>query len=278
MIMHLWIVLASLFFVSSFCSETPLPFSSVIRACSCQIHSFHTTVRSFIYERVSTGEYKNLRVEWIKGEKATVAFYTKFGKEISKFDLTEKMTLSELKVLFHKHNFPLEEDKMTEVYWQGNLYQLYPDLSHIAKANLLVRTQIVKDKTGHLVCIESDEEQKFLDAFLEFNNVSSIWLGASDIEKEGKWTWNKLPSRKPFWDLKKKLSGYTNWATEPTLSDKLNCAVHTVGLGWKESTCREEVAATLIEFENVLPPPVVENYVVDDIIGLTCDSYDPMEL
>ena len=55
-------------------------------------------------------------------------------------------------------------------------------------------------KGGHLVTINSEEEQRLLSALFPENEYGQLWIGFNDIEQEGKWKW-----------VSGERSNYTNW-------------------------------------------------------------------
>ncbi|XP_051560247.1 CD209 antigen-like isoform X3 [Myxocyprinus asiaticus] len=55
--------------------------------------------------------------------------------------------------------------------------------------------QFCRDHGGDLVIINSEEEQRFISSFKK-----NVWIGLSDIEKEGKMKWvDNSPLKKGFW-------------------------------------------------------------------------------
>lgn len=81
----------------------------------------------------------------------------------------------------------------------GHSYALVPDKCtwHIAKKSC-------EEMGGHLVCIESPEEEQFV-LKLCGTQTQSVWLGATDEEVEDQWHWvSGLPlneAYKPRWNL-----------------------------------------------------------------------------
>ncbi|XP_051993551.1 CD209 antigen-like protein E isoform X2 [Xyrauchen texanus] len=58
--------------------------------------------------------------------------------------------------------------------------------------------EICRDRGGDLVIINTEEEQRFISSFKE-----RVWIGLSDIEKEGNMKWvDNSPLTKSFWSKK----------------------------------------------------------------------------
>ncbi len=74
---------------------------------------------------------------------------------------------------------------------------------------------------GYLVTIGSEAEQEFVASMVESYSLKSIWLGASDAEKEGEWTW---VTGEPFL--------WSNWATNEPNND-YNGTEDYVGMYYK---------------------------------------------
>jgi hypothetical protein len=67
------------------------------------------------------------------------------------------------------------------VKFGGHQYLLIKDAAtwHVAKSRC-------EEMGGHLICIETPEEEQF---FRELCGDESVWVGASDEVQEGKWMW-----------------------------------------------------------------------------------------
>jgi hypothetical protein len=91
-----------------------------------------------------------------------------------------------------------------------------------------------------LASIRSDQSNRFLAGLL----TEEAWIGASDAEREGTWTW--VDDGLSFWsgtgDAGSALSGaYVNWATpDPNGGSNSNCArIVPASTGWADLNCAE---------------------------------------
>uniref|UniRef100_A0A8C4RJ34 C-type lectin domain-containing protein n=1 Tax=Erpetoichthys calabaricus TaxID=27687 RepID=A0A8C4RJ34_ERPCA len=90
---------------------------------------------------------------------------------------------------------------------------------------------------GHLVIIESEDEQEFLQQ--EANNTQ-YWIGLTDSETEGKWLWvDKSPLHDPkFWGERngiKEPDNYNN--TDPNGEDCARLNTDKGLKGWFDVSC-----------------------------------------
>lgn len=90
--------------------------------------------------------------------------------------------------------------------------------------------QLCLDHGGHLVIIDSEEEQKFI-----LGLKKTVWIGLNDIETEGTWEWvnGQILNNSKYW-----MKG------EPNDLDNEDCAeiIHdgSVSDSWNDSSCDRE--------------------------------------
>jgi len=185
-----------------------------------------------------------MTVEWIGGHDPEAWLYS--GPEEA--DFIEKLSLldsdpEELAKLFAKKGFVMK--RIVKVLpapvkvesFQGKSYRLFSELySYESLKSLVVPPERVLQ-------IESAEEDSFLHAWLEPGK--HYWLGASDSNEEGVWTWGD--DSLPFWtkDGGKVGGAFSAWAPdEPNNSNPAgaeNCAVFASGgSGWVDRPCSEQ--------------------------------------
>ena len=68
--------------------------------------------------------------------------------------------------------------------------------------------KICEAKGGHLVVIDSEEENEVIYNAIKDNSKSEYWMGITDVESEGIWT-----------NFKGDILGYTNWLTNEPSND-----------------------------------------------------------
>ena len=103
----------------------------------------------------------------------------------------------------------------------AHAYLLLHDLKTWAAA-----VQRCQDLSAHLVTITSFGEDLFVRALYAGRGGPSGWIGLSDEQSEGTWTW-----------LTPEGLDYQDWAAEEPLGGSIeNCALMTSG-GWRDDAC-----------------------------------------
>ena len=91
---------------------------------------------------------------------------------------------------------------------EGHYYSLYNGSYTWAEAE-----EICVSMGGHLVSINSIEEQKTIEEMLPFGAMTLYWIGATDKDSEGIWKW--VDTGEVFWQGQSNGSGtgYSNWSS-----------------------------------------------------------------
>jgi len=185
-----------------------------------------------------------MTVEWISGHDPEAWLYA--GPEES--DFTEKLSLldsdaEELAKLLAPKGFVMKRivkvlgaPIKTEAF-QGKSYRVFSELYSFEALQSLVLPP------ERVLRIESAEEDAFLHSWLD--SGKHYWLGASDANDEGVWTWGE--DSLPFWTKEGGNVGdsFSAWAPdEPNNSNPAgpeNCAVFAAGgSGWIDRPCSEQ--------------------------------------
>jgi len=198
-------------------------------------------LRDFLKQKIA--DYESMTVEWIGGHDPEAWLYS--GPEET--DFMEKLSLldadsEELAKLFATKGFIMK--RIVKVLpapakvesFQGKSYRVFSELyPHEALQSLVVPPERVLQ-------IESAEEDAFLHSWLD--QGKHYWLGASDVNEEGVWTWGD--DSLPFWTNEGKVAdAFSAWApNEPNNANPAgaeNCAVFAAGgAGWVDRPCSEQ--------------------------------------
>ena len=115
-----------------------------------------------------------------------------------------------LSILLSHYVFSEDAKQTPKYYLNGHTYELSEQ-----KKNWHMAKRDAEKRDGHLVVINSPEEQKLLQKILEDaknreNFCEAVWIGFSDEKEEGKWEWvngdkveftywqRNQPSKEPF--------------------------------------------------------------------------------
>jgi len=224
------------------------------------------------------GEYKNIQIEWIRGETPRAFFRDSEGKTVKEAELTDVEHAGFLDLL-KAHGFvpTLKEVKFDERptangLYNGHYYEYYETLTPFELAK-----KFATNKTAaYLVTITSKEEENFIISLIPESARSQhvgIWLGGQDVNEEGKWEWMDGPEKGVvFWQgpraAGEKVEGqYANWIkNEPNNaigeSFQEDCAVLKVqpekhdsneNGKWMDVTCfpvSDQFRATVLEYDS----------------------------
>jgi len=94
-----------------------------------------------------------------------------------------------LSILLSHYVFSEDAKQTPKYYLNGHTYELSEQ-----KKNWHMAKRDAEKRDGHLVVINSPEEQKLLQKILEDaknreNFCEAVWIGFSDEKEEGKWEW-----------------------------------------------------------------------------------------
>lgn len=204
--------------------------------------------------------FENLKVEWVPGAAPTAHFLDAEGQTINQVEVGDK-SYDELISIFQEHKFTPKKKEITysdqpnDVYeFGGHRYELYNTPNFFDKAVEFAKSKVHKGETGYIVSIESPEENEVVHLLLKRNNAKAAWLGAQDVEEEGKWKWTQGPNEgRLFWDGLSKdgkaFDLYVNWREgEPNDAENEDCASILGEDGkWNDARC-ESTNVLLIEY------------------------------
>lgn len=111
-----------------------------------------------------------------------------------------------------KASILVEYDVRSLISFGGSVYEILDEAMIFVDASSAATSRSHEGVVGHLVTIESTEENDALNKAFG----SSYWIGATDIEKEGQWKWTSGPrADQVFWNgdaLGSAVDGmYSNW-------------------------------------------------------------------
>ena len=88
----------------------------------------------------------------------------------------------------------------------------------------------VEEHEGHIASVTSQQIHEFLLKIMKQKQKYYMWIGASDQELEGKWTWSDGSK----WN-------YTNWGTwGPDNENGANCGELNIAVnGWNDRECQD---------------------------------------
>jgi len=142
---------------------------------------------------------------------------------------------------------PVKEVEPTERVgeFEGHTYKFIPTKMSWNKAKLEA-----EKLGGYLVCINSDQEQKFIADFVTVNGkVQPTWIGLNDEEVEGEWKW-----------VNGETVSYKNWQpNQPDNHDHYGSKQNYVWLGFKNSSQWDDMYEhanffSIVEFDKVKKP------------------------
>lgn len=131
--------------------------------------------------------------------------------------------------------------------FNGHTYELYNTVLPWKEAY-----EFCEKQGGHLVTIDSQQEQNYILGILEHSTFDKTWLGATDVYNEGKWKWITGEEIK-----------YNNWADgEPNDSnDEDYMMIYQNSGAWNDvSDIHQTTAYTysfICEYDNIVEEPTL---------------------
>jgi len=214
-------------------------------------------------------QYDNIQVEWVPGARPAAHLYDADGNEIKNFELGDRSLEELIEVL--KENgftpsvpvFSYPQDPTASASYGGHHYELFTTQNFFNSADEHARGRTHEGLKGYTLTISSAGENAFVSDFLKTHNVEKAWLGAQDVEEEGKWKWI---GEKVFWtgaaDGTAEAGAYVNWHVgEPNDADDEDCAIlYAMDGNWNDGSCLTEKAVLVVEYGDL---PLIEPTVAD---------------
>jgi len=210
---------------------------------------------------------ENVKVEFISGKIPTAHLYDIDGNELENFAIGD-INLEQFTELFLDHGLtvvrlaqkpePILSSKPSNIIEIENItYELFPPRNHYHEALAFAQSLTKNGEKGRLLTFNCSFQEIKIKRWLNANHLYSVWLGASDSQKEGQWLWTDGPLKNRIIhsetsEISRKSKQYSNWAEgEPNNADQLgeNCAVLLpMSSGWNDVTCQLMTASIVVEF------------------------------
>jgi len=220
------------------------------------------SLKNFLKSELSS--YENMAVEWVPGHSPIAYLKDAAGETIKELHLPDQGT-PEIANFFNEHGFPLKKIKakyksapdLTTSHGTHH-YEYFRSLGTWQEASDFAQSRSHDGKTGYLLTLPSYAKELFIFDWLKSNGISDgVWLGASDAEKEGEWSWVNGPERSiKFWEgVGTQGAGvggaFNHWRLhEPNNANGAedeDCAVTSYISGWNDVPC-DHRAFLIIEY------------------------------
>jgi len=203
--------------------------------------------------------FDNLKVEWVPGAVPTVYYYGADKQEIANEEVGDK-DLKEVLELMKARGFVPEKKKVdmgTAVVTKtfgSSVYEVYQPGRLFADVKQFAESQSLNGVKGHLLTINSKEENDAVFELMKDTAIAEVWLGASDEASEGIWTWVSGPeSGTVFYEEGKPTNHFINWkAGEPNNVGKEDCATFTKDGTWNDAPC-DTFYSVVVEYSTTSP-------------------------
>jgi len=217
-------------------------------------------LRDLFEYKIGQGYFENAEVQYVEGATPKAYLYDSNRHLVNQIELVD-YGLEELTKVLNEHGFNLQRPPLPEVKDArektigGVHYKFYEKGKHYHKDALdFAQSQSLNGQRGRLLTIQCKAlEDQISDWITSISKKPVVWLGATDIAKEGEWRWSYGDV---FWSdfdvLGENNPSYFHWSKyEPNNGNHRlrneHCATMKPYEGWNDVNC-DTAAQIIVEF------------------------------